>query len=230
MECPACGAKNRDDAAFCLSCRATMPASADATPTIGSGAASVTPTTPPSPDPAWSTAYYDRDPAAHLDSPPSFAGFWERFLALFLDNTFAFLLAIPPALALFLLGVWLASNQQAAPVTRGQRAPIHDGFGLTFTFAVICVFLLVAFAYHVIMTARGGGWGMRIMGIKIVRVDNGGPPGYGRAFGRVITRSVLSLVPIAGGLVQVLDNLWMIWDGKKQTWHDKAAGTFVVRR
>jgi uncharacterized RDD family membrane protein YckC len=24
--------------------------------------------------------------------------------------------------------------------------------------------------------------------------------------------------------------LWMLWDNKKQTWHDKAAGTVVVAR
>ena len=46
----------------------------------------------------------------------------------------------------------------------------------------------------------------------------------------LVTRSVFGFIPVVGILLQFLDNLWMIWDGKKQTWHDKAAGTYVVRR
>ena len=80
-----------------------------------------------------------------------------------------------------------------------------------------------------VMTARGGGWGMRIVGIRIVRADNGERPGYGRAFGRVLTRVFLGAVPVLGGLVQLFDHLWMIWDADRQTWHDKAAGTYVIK-
>ena len=31
------------------------------------------------------------------------------------------------------------------------------------------------------------------------------------------------------GQICYLGYLWMLWDGKNQTWHDKVAGTFVVR-
>ena len=220
MQCPACGASNRDGAAFCLTCRATIPASDAVAHPAPSGAPEV--------DTSWGVPYYDRDPG--VIPAPAFAGFWARAFALLLDNVFALLLAIPPLLALFLLGVWLTSEQQAAPATRGQRTAVHDGLALTLTFAAVAVFLVVAFIYHVIMTARGGGWGMRIMGIRIVRADNGENPGYGRAIGRLVTRSVFGFIPVVGSVAQFLDNLWMIWDGKKQTWHDKAAGTYVVRR
>jgi uncharacterized RDD family membrane protein YckC len=36
-------------------------------------------------------------------------------------------------------------------------------------------------------------------------------------------------VAIFSGLVLLLGYLWAIWDANKQTWHDKAAGSFVVR-
>ena len=33
---------------------------------------------------------------------------------------------------------------------------------------------------------------------------------------------------IVSGIVIFLGYLWMIWDGEKQTWHDKMAGSVVV--
>ena len=34
---------------------------------------------------------------------------------------------------------------------------------------------------------------------------------------------------IVSGLACGLGYLWMLWDPQRQTWHDKAAGTYVVR-
>jgi len=41
---------------------------------------------------------------------------------------------------------------------------------------------------------------------------------------------VRALVRIASELVLYLGYLWMIWDPKRQTWHDKAARSIVVKR
>jgi uncharacterized RDD family membrane protein YckC len=46
--------------------------------------------------------------------------------------------------------------------------------------------------------------------------------GYGRAFGR-------ALVSIVSGLVIAIGYLWMLWDPRKQTWHDKAVSSLPVR-
>jgi uncharacterized RDD family membrane protein YckC len=63
--------------------------------------------------------------------------------------------------------------------------------------------------------------GGRIMGIKVV--DAGGQP---LSVGASAIRWVMSLV---SGAVILLGYLWAFWDGKKQTWHDKVAGSFVVK-
>lgn len=46
-------------------------------------------------------------------------------------------------------------------------------------------------------------------------------PGAGPAVARY-------LIAIVGALAFYLGYLWMLWDEKKQTWHDKAANTVVV--
>ena len=59
------------------------------------------------------------------------------------------------------------------------------------------------------------------LAIRVIDLQGGGSIGYMRAF-------VRWLVSIVSGLVFLLGYLWMIWDGEKQTWHDKAAGSVVV--
>jgi uncharacterized RDD family membrane protein YckC len=67
----------------------------------------------------------------------------------------------------------------------------------------------------------GATLGKRALGIRVYDLRQGGPIGYGRGFVRWISR-ILSTIPI------FLGYFWMIWDGEKQTWHDKLAGSVVV--
>lgn len=84
---------------------------------------------------------------------------------------------------------------------------------------IILVWLLQA--RH--LATRGQTWGRKIVGIKVVRADNGQPLGYGRAIGRLLFASIIS------GSFCGLGYLWMLWDKDKQTWHDKVVGSVVVR-
>jgi uncharacterized RDD family membrane protein YckC len=63
--------------------------------------------------------------------------------------------------------------------------------------------------------------GNAALGIRVVDVDSGEVIGYGRA-------AVRWLVSIASGLVILIGYLWMLWDPRKQTWHDKAARSLPV--
>lgn len=67
------------------------------------------------------------------------------------------------------------------------------------------------------------GWspGKRILGMRIVQED-GRPPGFGRAVARTYTAST-SLIVFGLGY------FWPLGDVERQTWHDKFAGTHVVR-
>jgi uncharacterized RDD family membrane protein YckC len=84
--------------------------------------------------------------------------------------------------------------------------------------------LLVGFAYFVSQEsgATGQTLGKKLCGIRVVDQSTGQTIDAGRAMVRYLT-SLLS------GLVCGLGYLWMLWDGNKQTWHDKSSQTLVVK-
>lgn len=63
--------------------------------------------------------------------------------------------------------------------------------------------------------------GKRVMNIRVVDIETGGPLGHFRALLRAVMLSVSILVCFIGCL-------WMLWDRERQTWHDKVAGSVVV--
>jgi uncharacterized RDD family membrane protein YckC len=85
--------------------------------------------------------------------------------------------------------------------------------------------LVVSAAYFTYFHGRTGQTpGDAAMGVRVIDLQEGtgGPIGYPRAFLRW-------LVSLASTLALLLGYLWMLWDGEKQTWHDKAAGSVVVK-
>ena len=69
---------------------------------------------------------------------------------------------------------------------------------------------------------RQGTPGKLVLGLRIVDAGTGGTP----AIGRLVLRYVGYLV---SALPLGLGYLWVLWDRRKQGWHDKMAGTVVVR-
>jgi uncharacterized RDD family membrane protein YckC len=83
------------------------------------------------------------------------------------------------------------------------------------------VWMVVAVVYAIVGWAQGGTWGMRALGLRIIRRSTSDKPGVGPAIARYLV-SIVSSWPLYLGF------LWMLWDDAKQTWHDKAADTIVV--
>jgi uncharacterized RDD family membrane protein YckC len=86
--------------------------------------------------------------------------------------------------------------------------------------------LLVPFLVGVIYFVRpystsGQTWGKRLVGIRVVSID-GSPLSLGKGILRWLGYFV-SALPFDLGY------LWAIWDKDKQAWHDKMAGTIVVK-
>ena len=82
--------------------------------------------------------------------------------------------------------------------------------------------VILGFAYYVyFFTNTGQTLGSKVMGIKVVDA-NGDPLAVGPAVIRVIGAYV-------SGMILGIGYLWMLWDGHKQTLHDKMAGSFVIQ-
>lgn len=110
-------------------------------------------------------------------------------------------------------------------------------------FVALVVLPLVFVGYEVAQSALWGQTvGKRIVDIRVVNESTGRPPGWGRS----LIRWVVPLVPFAVlavflslaseflALLAAVASvavcyLSITWDRKNQGWHDKAAGTFVVK-
>ena len=81
-------------------------------------------------------------------------------------------------------------------------------------------------------SARGQTVGMMAVGVRALREGSLGVLGYGRALARAVVEGVLRLLELLSvvlGLIWLLDMLFPLWDKKRQTLHDKVAGSVVVR-
>jgi len=139
----------------------------------------------------------------HTDLGGAPAGFWRRFAASFIDG-------IVVSLAGGLLSIVFGYRGG-----HGAQVWFSGGNGLG---------LVVAAGYFTFFHGRTGQTpGNAALGIRVVdsRDRLGRPLGYGRAFVRWV-------VSIPSGVVFLLGYLWMLWDPRKQTWHDKAAGSLPV--
>ena len=74
----------------------------------------------------------------------------------------------------------------------------------------------------VMVATRGQSPGKIAIGIRVVKVD-GGSVGLGTAIIREVIGKFIS------GLIILLGYIWILFDGKRQGWHDKIASTYVVK-
>jgi uncharacterized RDD family membrane protein YckC len=83
--------------------------------------------------------------------------------------------------------------------------------------------ILVGLVYFAMQEGSSGQTvGKRACNIKVVDQSTGATIDVGRA-------AVRYLVSIVSGLACALGYLWMLWDSEKQTWHDKASKTIVIK-
>ena len=127
------------------------------------------------------------------------AGFWVRFFAIIIDS----------------IGIGIVSgilsglmNASADPLDT-SRSSLQTLIGVLY----FCYF----------WSAQGGGQtlGMRVLNIKVVRTD-GSSLTILQAFIRYIGL-VVSIICLFIGVI------WAAFDANKQGWHDKIAGTYVIR-
>lgn len=182
---------------------------------------------PPPPPPPSSSGYgggYGPAPYVAPAPPGELAGFWVRFGGYLLDTLLYGLLMLPFAIVgIVLIAISLEdcetiNDELSCPPGEPEAGSLAGGI------VVLAVGLVLVVLIYLRMLARSGQtWGRRIAGVQVVRADTGGPPGWGKAIGRSLFENVISRNLL------YLGYLWMIWDGKKQTWHDKVAGTYVIR-
>ena len=82
---------------------------------------------------------------------------------------------------------------------------------------------LIGAAYSIYFWSNSGQTpGKSVMKLKVVKADGGAILTPGEALVRYIG-TIISGIPIALGY------LWVLWDPKHEAWHDKIAGTKVIK-
>jgi len=136
-------------------------------------------------------------------------GFWWRLLAYLIDAVL--ITVVTGGLAYLIYGPeYFAVPESGQPSVRGPADAI-------LTFVLPPLFIVGFWVY------RGATPGKMAIGARIVRADDGSHPSVGRFVGRYAAYW-LSFIPLGLGY------LWIGFDARKQGWHDKLAGTLVVRR
>lgn len=244
MTCPRCGTENPANNRFCMKCGADMQAAAPAdasgagataagysytaTPETGSSSAPGTQETyssgsAPGTQEAYSSgsgssnyntaganAYSAPPPPQFAPNPSSYgaspnAGMIDQSqLVGFWPRVGAYILdAIILGIVGFVIGLLLGILHLAGLAN------------------IVSIILGIGYFGYFWTQRNGQSIGMSALNIRVVRED-GQPITWGTAIIRYI-------VLFIGFVVIFLGVLWVIWDPKKQGWHDKAAGTVVVR-
>jgi uncharacterized RDD family membrane protein YckC len=87
----------------------------------------------------------------------------------------------------------------------------------------------VAFVYETLMIARlGRTVGKIALGTRVVRLVDGGRPGWSEAVMRALVPLSLGAIPRIGVFLGVFVYSLALWNPLRQGLHDKAAGTLVV--
>lgn len=149
-------------------------------------------------------------PGPEVQSGPAqglrYAGFWVRLVAFILD---AIVLAVITAALAPLIG-------------GGNVVTVEDGtYAVNYT--ANAVGLLIDLVYFVGFWAwRGQSPGMIPFNMQVVLAADGGKVDVVRALLRYVGL-IISIVVLLLGVI------WIAFDRRKQGWHDKIAGTVVVR-
>jgi len=136
-----------------------------------------------------------------------YVGFWARVLASLIDTVLVLCVTLP-----LLVGIYGWSYLDA-PTSGFVGGPVD--FIVSWVLPAVAVVLFWLF--------RQATPGKMAISARVVDAKTGGRLTVGQSIGRYLGYFV-STIPFGLGL------LWVAFDPKKQGWHDKLAGTVVVRK
>jgi uncharacterized RDD family membrane protein YckC len=133
-----------------------------------------------------------------------YVGFWARVAASIVDSIMVLMISLPVLSLVYGTAYWTSSTFLRGPVD------------------VIMTWVFPAIAVVVFWISRQATPGKMLISAKVVDARTGGKPSTGQFLGRYLGYFV-STIPLFLGLI------WVGIDARKQGWHDKLAGTVVIR-
>ena len=163
---------------------------------------------------------------------PTYVGFWKRFLAFLIDSLVFSLILSPVLLALYGGGYFDKLNAELAALLVSSGDPNADAARIleilgrrnSAVMALGDIRVQIGFVVATILfwRFRGATPGKMLVKARIVTAGDLATPSTAKLVGRFFAYFV-SIVPVFLGF------LWIAFDKRKQGWHDKLAGTVVIR-
>jgi len=134
-----------------------------------------------------------------------YAGFWIRAWASIIDTILMLIIIMPILFAIYGADLWV-------------RESFVAGF-----WDFIFQYILPAIAVIILWVYKSATPGKMITGLIIVDAKTGEKPSTGQFIVRYLGYYV-SIIPLSLGII------WVGIDKRKQGWHDKLAGTVVIKK
>jgi uncharacterized RDD family membrane protein YckC len=147
----------------------------------------------------------------------SYGGFWRRAMAFSIDKIILFF----TSLFILFIGM-LALSISFLSHYRDMLPERFEEMTMTFVFIYLLMTIFISMFYFTYFHGAAGQTpGKMIFGLKVVQ-STGEQMTFGLAFLRWVGY-------IISAVVFYLGFAWIAFDAKKQGWHDKIAGTVVIR-
>lgn len=139
-----------------------------------------------------------------MDTGLEYVGFWKRVVASLIDTVLIMLIIGPILYSIYGPAYFNAERMIQGPAD------------------FLLSYVVPAIAIIIFWSAKQATPGKMVFRAKIVDAQTGEAPSTLQCVIRYLGYFV-SIIPLCLGL------LWVAWDSRKQGWHDKLAGTVVVR-
>lgn len=148
-------------------------------------------------------------------APVQYGGFWERFAAALIDGIILWIVGL-------VLNMIFGTQVSFSGVSEGNA--LYSQYLSYYTSSNSFINLGVGWLYSALMesSAKQATIGKMAMNLKVTNLS-GGRISFLQATGRHFGKILSTLILFIGYLM-------MIWDSKKQTLHDKLAGTLVIKK
>jgi uncharacterized RDD family membrane protein YckC len=195
-------------------------------------------TPPPGAAPGRYAAYGTGQPAYQGGPPGQEAGlaeWWRRLLARLIDVVVVSIVLIPisvPLLRTPFSKLEQVANRYPNLSTPAATAALTkaDGKFIVALWILGSVAAAIWFLYDALQHAKWGQTvGKRLLSTRVVSAYDRSPISGAAAAKRAAVYALVPLIPLGGTVFAIVNELWLLWDRRRQCLHDKVARTIVIK-
>lgn len=191
--------------------------------------------TPPPYGSPYGPAYPSYGTGLAAGPEPDLAEWWRRLLGRVIDAVVLAVVLTPiaiPLLATPFHRLEQVSSRYPDLNAPGAQSALASADGKLFgaLWVIVVISAALSFVYDSVQHARWGQTlGKRAMSTRVVSAYDRSPITGGAAARRAAVYALIPVIPLIGSFFALLNELWLLWDRRRQCLHDKAAHTIVIK-